>query len=294
MSTSQGARPFLEKVSRVLVTGATGFVGRNVVRALVRKGFEVIALVRRPDKAAALPSLDGVCVVAFDLSDGELPRAVLGSNALIHCAWGDVRNHDSLSHIEEHLSNSYRLVKNALALGVSTVIVTGTSWEYGQIYGPVHASTTPRPNNAYGTSKHLLHLMLRRLQHHSDFRLIWARLFYVYGEGDDPRSLLALFDKALEAGEKIFNMSLGEQLYDFLPVEVGAEQLVSLLDAHDGVYNVCSGKPISLRRLLEEKMRAKNQHIELNLGIYPYRDQDTIALWGADGVANAEHGALGY
>lgn len=266
----------------VIVTGASGFVGRYVVAELVQRGHAVTALVRNPAVAQSLSAMSGAKVVAFDLSDPYLPDVVDNSGTLIHCAWGDVRDHGSIRHIEDYMFNSYRFIKNAAARGVSKVIVTGTSWEYGKIYGPVAASAVPRPNTLYGASKHLLHQLLQAVQPHYGFDLIWARLFYVYGEGEDPRSLIALFDKALERGDKSFNMSLGEQLYDYLPVQEGASQIASLLDADAGTYNVCSGKPISLRRLLEERMKERGQHIHLNLGFYPYREQDPLAIWGAD------------
>jgi nucleoside-diphosphate-sugar epimerase len=269
---------------RVAVTGATGFVGRHVVASLRADGHQVTALIRDLRKARDLASLQGATLVEFDMARPEWPDEADGCDALIHCAWGDVRDHGSIRHIEDHLLNSYRLIRSAVARDISKVVVTGTSWEYGEVYGPVRASTVPRPDNLYGTGKHLLHQMLRGLQLHTKFELMWARLFYMYGDGDDPRSLIAQFDRALEAGEEIFNMSLGEQLYDFLPVEGGAHQLVSLLEAADGTYNVCSGRPISLRRLLEQRMQEKHRHIRLNLGFYPYRRRESIALWGADPV----------
>lgn len=274
-----------EKSHDVIVTGASGFVGRHLVADLLKRGHRVTALVRSPSAVASLPALKGATIVSFDLSNAKLADSIGEGGTLVHCAWGDVRDHSSIRHVDEHLMNSYRFIKNTVSRGISKVIVTGTSWEYGSLYGPVAASCKPRPNTLYGTAKHLLHQLLRAVQPHLRFELVWTRLFYVYGDGDDPRSLISLFDQALERGDKAFNMSLGEQLYDYLPVRDGAAQLASLLEAGDGVYNVCSGKPISLRRLLEERMREKGQYIELNLGYYPYREQDTLAIWGADPVA---------
>jgi nucleoside-diphosphate-sugar epimerase len=269
---------------RVVTTGATGFIGRHVTAALLAQGNPVTALVRDVERARRLQLAQGADFIEFDLAQAQLPLAARDASALIHCAWGDVRDHGSIRHVEEHAANSYRFIKSAIASGVAKVIVTGTSWEYGEVYGPVCASTTPRPKTLYGIGKHLLHQMLRGLQQHMKFDLVWARLFYMYGDGDDPRSLIALFDRALDSAERVFNMSLGEQLHDFLPVDDGAKRLAWLLDAPDGVYNVCSGQPISLRRLLEQRMREKNRTIELNLGYYPYRKQDSMALWGADPV----------
>lgn len=104
----------------------------------------------------------------------------------------------------------------------------------------------------------------------------------MYGEGQDPKSIISLFDTALENEDKVFNISFGEQLLDYLPIESIAFQIELLLHYNDGIFNICSGKPISLRRLLEQRMKEKNKEIDLNLGYYPYRKQDSIAIWGAD------------
>jgi nucleoside-diphosphate-sugar epimerase len=227
----------------------------------------------------------GAVPADFDLSSPELPQAGFGCDALVHCAWGDVWDHNSVRHIDEHLMNSYRFIRSAVAHGIRKIVVTGTSWEYGEVYGPISAAVEPHPQNSYGFAKHVLHQMLRAAQRSARFDLVWARLFYVYGDDDDAKGLIAQFDRALERGDRTFDMSYGEQLYDFLPIDQGAEQIASLVDAPDGTYNVCSGKPISLRRLLEQRMREKGRLIELNLGNYPYRERESIALWGADSVA---------
>ena len=266
----------------VVVTGATGFVGRYVVSSLVNSGYKVVALVRNVKKAQSLQHLDGALIAEFNLSDlNGLDRSYFKNSKLIHCAWGEVRDHSSISHIEENFFNSYRFIKMAVEFGVNLVVVTGTSWEYGKNYGPMDANVFVMPNTPYAISKNMLHEALRALTDQLDFSLVWARLFYLFGDGDHPNSLLSQFDKALDSGDKVFNMSLGEQLYDFLPVELGATQLISLLDAKDGVFNICSARPISLRRLLEERMKARGKFIQLNLGYYKYRDQDTIAIWGS-------------
>jgi dTDP-6-deoxy-L-talose 4-dehydrogenase (NAD+) len=136
------------------------------------------------------------------------------------------------------------------------------------------------PNTPYALAKDMLHKSLRALQATTDFNLIWARLFYMYGEGQDPKSIVPLLDAAIERGDGAFNMSFGEQLFDYLPIEAVARQLTALIPLKNGVFNVCSGAPISLRRLLENRIKEKGAAIALNLGYYPYRKQDTLAIWG--------------
>jgi dTDP-6-deoxy-L-talose 4-dehydrogenase (NAD+) len=104
----------------------------------------------------------------------------------------------------------------------------------------------------------------------------------MYGKGQSPNSILSQLEAAIENGDKVFNMSGGEQIRDYLPVEKVAEYIVriSLQDKVSGVINCCSGKPISIRKLVEDYLKEKNKKIELNLGHYPYPDYEPMAFWG--------------
>ena len=78
-------------------------------------------------------------------------------------------------------------------------------------------------------------------------------------------------------------MSGGEQLRDFMPVERLAENLVALAltQGHHGVVNLCSGQPISVQRLVKDRVQALGAEIDLNFGAYPYPDYEPMAFWGA-------------
>jgi dTDP-6-deoxy-L-talose 4-dehydrogenase (NAD+) len=104
----------------------------------------------------------------------------------------------------------------------------------------------------------------------------------MYGKGQNPASLFAQLERALERGDEEFPMSGGEQLRDYLPVEQVADALVRLIEhpACDGIINICSGKPVSVRRLVEEFLKAKGKNIRLKLGHYPYPDYEPLAFWG--------------
>jgi dTDP-6-deoxy-L-talose 4-dehydrogenase (NAD+) len=171
-------------------------------------------------------------------------------------------------------------IKTIVEFGIKQILITGTCFEYGLQYGAIKPSVTTQPNTPYAVAKDALHKSLRALQMKTYFELIWVRLFYMYGEGQDDKSVISLFDKALENNEKAFNMTLGEQLLDYLPVQDVAMRIVNLLSSRDGVFNICSGTPISLRRLLENRAREANKNIKLNLGFYEYRKYDSLAIWG--------------
>ena len=104
----------------------------------------------------------------------------------------------------------------------------------------------------------------------------------MYGEGQARNSLLPLLKEAVSRGERTFNMSGGEQLRDYLPVEEAARQIVhAALAGRDlGAINICSGKPVSVRRLVEQWISENDWDIKLNLGHYPYPDYEPMAFWG--------------
>jgi len=265
---------------KVIVSGATGFVGRHLVRELIVRGYQVFALVRDLEKASSMPDLKNVTLLKFDITKPHVKISLPIDAIFIHCAWEDVRDTLSPKHIEEHFINNYLAIKNIIEYGIKKILITGTCYEYGLQYGPLKSSSPTFPNTPYGIAKDTLHKSLRVFQSQAHFELIWARLFYMYGVGQDEKSVMSQFDRALANGDAIFNMSYGEQLLDYLPVEEVAIKIINLLPLRDGTFNVCSGIPISLRRLLENKAKDARKHIKLNLGVYEYRKQDAIAIWG--------------
>jgi dTDP-6-deoxy-L-talose 4-dehydrogenase (NAD+) len=284
---------------KVLVTGATGFVGRHLVAALLARGCEVRAVARNVETAARMPWINAVEFVAADVHADTLDSVALtkGVDALAHLAWPGLPNYQALFHFEHNLMADYRFIKRAVEAGVSQVLITGTCFEYGMQSGPLSEQTDPQPANPYGLAKNTLRLLLESLQRLQPFTLQWARLFYLHGEGQNPSSLLAALDRAIDAGDDSFNMSGGEQLRDYLAIETSAGYLASILQRHDfnGVINCSSGQPVSVRALVEQRLRERDASIRLNLGHYPYPTHEPMAFWGVadrlQQLLGAEHEA---
>jgi dTDP-6-deoxy-L-talose 4-dehydrogenase (NAD+) len=115
----------------------------------------------------------------------------------------------------------------------------------------------------------------------------------MYGENQHPRSIISQLEKAIYEGKSCFEMSFGEQLLDYLPVEDVARQLVDVAQYSDlgGIYHISKGSPIALRRFIEGYIREKfpMQTIELNLGVFSYRKTDSIGIWGNEaGISKCE------
>ncbi len=266
---------------KVIVSGVTGFVGRHLIPILLENSYEVIAIGRAKEKAEIFPWFADVEFVSLDYHkcepDFSFPKGV----GLIHLAWQGLPNYSSLSHVEENLFYNYKFIKSLVLMGVGRVLAVGTCLEYGVQNGPMKSSFTPQPTIPYAVAKNTLRHFLELLSKNHPFDFQWARLFYMYGEGQSSASIIAQLDSAIERGDDVFKMSSGEQLRDYLPVNEVASQLFDLYERKStGVYNICSGSPISIRRLVETRIEQSNSKIKPDLGCYAYNDYEPMAFWG--------------
>jgi len=271
----------MTQLNQVIVTGATGFVGQHLVPLLLKNGHEVIAVARDGEKARLFDWFNDVQFVSISLSDGTKLLKISHGMSLIHLAWAGLPNYKSTFHFEQNLPESYEFIKACIADGVNQVLVAGTCFEYGFKSGPIAANVEPCPNNPYGFAKNTLRQQLEFLSIDNPYCLQWARLFYMYGKGQNDKSVLSQLDAAIDNGDTHFNMSGGEQLRDYLPIESLVQQLYDLHQSQrKGTFNICSGKPISIRRLVEERIQQRGADITLNLGYYSYPDYEPMAFWG--------------
>lgn len=262
---------------KVALTGAAGFIGRHVLAELRHRGIAPIALGRREPPG-------GGAFVRLDLREaGADTFERLGRpDVLIHLAWGGLPNYRSLHHFEEELPAHYRFLAGLARSGLQHLVVAGTCYEYGMVDGRLAEEREPAPANPYAYAKDALRRQLDYLRASHPFALTWARLFYVFGEGQAAGSLYSQLCQAVARGDREFPMSGGEQLRDYLPVAAAAGHLVDLALAggHVGVVNVCSGQPVSVRRLVEGWIAGQGWSIEPELGRLPYPEHEPMAFWG--------------
>jgi len=266
---------------KIIVSGATGFIGRHLVRRLVRNGYNITALGRNKERAKSFDWYDQVEFVRFDYHKDPLPFDTLSDTSLIHLAWEGLPNYASHFHFEENLPKSYQFIKSLIERNVADILVVGTCLEYGMVDGPVASDRTPAPSNSYAFAKDCLRRQLGFLQKEQSFSLKWPRLFYMYGDGQNENSILSQLDRAIDNGDEFFNMSGGDQLRDYLPIEKVVKGLVDVFEQpKQGTFNVCSGTPISIKQLVENHVAERGASIRLNLGFYPYTDYEPMAFWG--------------
>jgi nucleoside-diphosphate-sugar epimerase len=279
-----------------MVTGATGFVGRHVVNQLLGCGHSITAIARDIQRARQMPWFERVEFIQCDLHKNfqhlflqdRLP------DALVHLAWPGLPNYRDFFHIGQNLPSDLTFLEAAVQSGVSHLIIAGTCLEYGMQYGPLTEETETKPSTPYGFAKDTLRKALQMLRKERAFTLQWLRLFYLYGEGQNEKSLLAQLDRAIDEGRPVFNMSKGDQLRDYSPIGEVAENFVLALENPqcDGIINCCSGSPVSVFDLARQRCRARASNIKLNRGYYPYPDYEPLAFWGISAKLTTLRSAL--
>ena len=267
---------------KILITGASGFIGKYVLKELTKTSHEIIAISRNP--SLEFNDYKNIKVVKFNICNEEknLFEKLGKPDHLIHLAWDGLPNYNSLYHFETVLPNQFRFLKNLIEEGLKSLFITGTCFEYGNVSGCISANLKTQPTNPYGFAKDALRKQLEFLKNDYDFEFIWARIFYIYGFGQAESSIYTSLRNAVERGDKVFNMSGGEQIRDFLPVHKVASKIVekSLNFKSSSIVNICSGNPISIRSLVEKWILENNWEIKLNFGFYPYPDYEPFSFWG--------------
>jgi len=273
-------------MTKVLVTGATGFVGNHVVKNLLKKGFEVIASSAHAEKAINFSWYSDVTYLPFQFSDVDEGINYYSyfkqPDILIHLAWEGLPNYKDDFHLTRNLPAQLLFLSNMLKNGLRDLTITGTCFEYGMQEGCLKEDMPCHPDNPYASAKDELRKQMTIFCEMYGAHFKWLRLFYMYGKGQSPKSLISQLDKALAEGASSFNMSGGEQVRDFLPVETVAEYIILTATQQqvEGIINCCSGEPVTVKQFVEQYLHSKGKHIQLNLGYYPYADYEPMRFWG--------------
>lgn len=247
----------------ILVTGADGFLGAATVDALLQAGHGVGALVqphvplRRLNQSMerAVGNGNNLQLLQSDLEDAGKLRALLAGfrpDACLHCAW--YAEPGQYLHSPRNITllhASLNLISLLAETGCKYFVGIGTCAEYEALRGWLREDGPTRPETLYAACKLSLCLCGEQLARANGMAFAWARVFYPYGPGEDPRRMVPALIRALLA-EQPFPASTGEQIRDYIHVHDIAQAFLTLLTRKaEGIYNVGSGEPISVRRLME-------------------------------------------
>lgn len=250
------------------MTGADGYIGRHAVKALIKRGCDVVAICRKPSQS---PFLAGAEVFVTDIfSDKDLSYDSLGRpDALLHLAWSDGFSHNSEIHLES-IPRHYKFITALTAEGLSQVAVAGSMHEFGHFNGVIDDFTVPQPENLYGLAKASLAKALQIKFDGESICFQWLRMFYVFGDDAHNGSVFRKMLDADNAGLKLFPFTDGKDHFDFLHINELSEMLAASVLQREvrGEINCCSGRTTAIGEFAKKFIRDRKLSIELQLGEY--------------------------
>lgn len=266
-------------MKRVLLTGATGFIGRHCLPSLVVRGYEVHAVSSRRITA----NESNIHWHQTDLLDLPQVAALISEvqpSHLLHFAWYTVPGKYWMS--TENLrwvQASIGLLQEFAGHGGQRAVMAGTCAEYDWRYGYCSEAVTPlNPTTLYGVCKHSLQLVLATFSKQTALSTAWGRIFFLFGPHEHPDRLIAYVIRSLLRGEPA-RCSLGNQIRDFLYVQDVADAFVMLLESPvSGPVNIASGKPVSLHAVIYAIAEMQNRPDLIQLGALPPREDEPQLL----------------
>lgn len=241
----------------ILLTGATGFVGRQILKALSECNIKVRVVIREgtQSRLVNLEAIESIVTSEDIFAENSVwwVNTCQGIDTVIHAAWyaepgqylQSVRNLDCLT-------GTLQLAKGAAQSKVRRFIGIGTCFEYDLTQGMLSVQTPLRPLTPYAGSKAAAFMALSQGLSQQEVEFAWCRLFYLHGDGEDARRLVPYLRTQFKAVERA-ELTSGNQIRDFLDVGVAGRMIVkTALSNFQGPVNICSGIPITVRQLAEQ------------------------------------------
>ena len=263
---------------RVLITGGTGFIGRNVVDELINRGWEVHSLVYPP----FAPEREGLIQYEMNLMDNTAVEDFLKKHKfenLIHLAWYvGPKCHVADLNMDWTIA-TLNLLKSFKENGGKKFLGAGTISEYEYKYGYLLEDETPTdPQTLYGNSKNAIFNIAKVYckQNNIDFK--WPRIFNLYGPAEKPQRLMPSVINSCLKGEDV-KVSDCLKFQDYLHVEDTARGIVDVFESNvQGAVNICSGKPVQLRAIVEKIAQLTNFKGKILWGAIPAAFGDDLVV----------------
>lgn len=274
---------------KILITGASGFIGSHITENLVDNGHQIYAICRNKTNFNKCDKFENkVTWINQDHPQWERKLEGVELDQFIHTAWAGVTSteRDDWSLQLSNFKFSKSMIDLAIRLNAKKIICLGSQAEYGLYNYKVTEEHVPVPTDAYGAVKLLTLYYLQNVASKNDIAWYWLRIFSIIGENENKSWLLPQVIDKLLSGEEI-ELTPCEQFYDYLYITDFINALTLIINCktnQSSVYNTCSGNPIKIKELLllVAKKLNKNNSV-FRFEAIPYRKNQNMYMVGSPG-----------
>ena len=264
---------------KVLVIGASGFIGRHVLKQLVDAGINTV-VVGRTQPAGYTADFIEADLLQTEGSKDLMQRA--GASHLIHLAWYAEHGAYWTSPLNlRWVEATVRLTEAFCLAGGKQMVLAGTCAEYDWSYGYCNETNTPlNPATLYGTAKDATRRLIMAVCAEYQVPCAWGRVFLPYGPGEDSRRLIPAIMDVFDGKRVPFGVN-ATAFRDFLHVEDVASGFLSLLQGEStGAFNICSSQPVQIAEVVNLLARSRNADPQLVLSLSTERPGEPQLLIG--------------
>jgi nucleoside-diphosphate-sugar epimerase len=270
---------------RILVSGATGFIGSFLIKQLINDGHDVSILVRNYSSFTRIADVKGkLRIIAVDYKNLENYKSEILENnpeLFFHLGWFGVENtfHNDDDMISINIRTSMSLCKIILKSNIKSVIALGSQAEYGPYTCVINENHSTNPTTLYGIAKLSVYNIFNYYLQTQGIRYVWLRLFSSYGPSDNPNWLIPYLINTL-AENKSPALTKCEQIWDYIYIDDVISALVTCAFNNNakGVYNLGSGIGYPLKMVITKIRDMINPAIQLNFGEISYRKNQIMIL----------------
>ncbi len=268
-------------MKKIIITGANGFIGNACIQRIRNNGFEIHAI---STKIKTKDTIKNVIWHQLDISNKKDVNKLFSKikpEYLLHLAWDTANKDYDGNHHYQWVKIGIDLIEAFDKNGGKRIVVSGTCAEYDWDYGYCSEKFTPiKCQNAYGLSKHTLQLILDSYCKQNNLSYAWGRIFFAYGPGMNPNSLIPYVVKKLKAGEDV-NILNGNLIRDYIYIDDIADIFIRLLDSDfEGPINVSTGIPIKINKIVNDIGAYFGKKNIINFGELKYKDFHSYCVLG--------------
>ena len=272
-------------MKNILLTGATGFVGKQIIKALSKFSVNIVPVVRSGKEINFKRTGNIKKIISspdiFKENESWWTNQCKGIDIIIHAAWyAEPGKYLQSPKNTDCLIGSLNLAKGAVKAGVTRFIGIGTCFEYDLSKGTLSIDTPLKPKSPYASAKVALFTFLSKWLPEQSIKFSWCRLFYLYGEDEDERRLVPYIHKRLNKNESV-ELTKGNKIRDYLNI-IEAARIISeiALGNQEGPINVCSGVPVTVKQLAQQIADLYDKRHLLKFGAQSENSMDPSCVVG--------------